>query len=75
MSKFADKLINLFEVKKIITLMIITVFCILSVKGDVEKEQFTTVAIMIVSFYFGQSTVKGTIKQATVSDNDEASSK
>ena len=55
--------------------MIITVFCILSVKGDVEKEQFTTVAIMIVSFYFGQSTVKGTIKQATGSDNDEASSK
>ena len=75
MSKFVDKLINLFEVKKIIALMIITVFCILSVKGDVEKEQFTTVAIMIVSFYFGQSTVKGTIKQATGSDNDEASSK
>ena len=42
MSKFGDKLINLFEVKKIIALMIITVFCILSVKGDVEKEQFTT---------------------------------
>ena len=75
MSKFGDKLISLFEVKKIIALMIITVFCILSVKGDVEKEQFTTVAIMIVSFYFGQSTVKGTIKQATGSDNDEAPSK
>lgn len=75
MSKFVDKLINLFEVKKIIALMIITVFCILSVKRVIGKEQFTTVAIMIVSFYFGQSTVKGTIKQATGSDNDEGSSK
>lgn len=73
MSKFTDKLINLFEVKKIIALMIITVFCILSLKGDIEKEQFTTVAIMIVSFYFGQSTVKGTIKQATGNDTDESS--
>ena len=63
MSKFVDKLINLFEVKKIIALMIITVFCILSVKGKIEREQFTTVAIMIVSFYFGQSTVKGTVKK------------
>lgn len=75
MSKFGDKLISLFEVKKIIALMIITVFCSLSVKGTIEEEQFTTVAIMIVSFYFGQSTVKGTIKQATGSDNDEAPSK
>ena len=75
MSKFVDKLINLFEVKKIIALMIITVFCILSVKRVIGKEQFTTVAIMIVSFYFGQSTVKGTIKQATGSDNDEGASK
>ena len=75
MSKFVDKLINLFEVKKIIALMIITVFCILSVKRIIGKEQFTTVAIMIVSFYFGQSTVKGTIKQATGSDNDEGASK
>ena len=40
MSKFADKLINLFEVKKIIALMIITVFCILSAKGDIAEEQF-----------------------------------
>ena len=73
MSKFADKLINLFEVKKIIALMIITVFCILSAKGDIAEGQFTTVAIMIVSFYFGQSTVKGTIKKATESDIDEVS--
>ena len=47
----------------IIALIVITVFCILSAKEVVSTEQFTTVAIMIVSFYFGQSTVKGTVKK------------
>lgn len=63
MSKFVTKITNLIEVKKIIALMVITVFCILSAKEVVSTEQFTTVAIMIVSFYFGQSTVKSTVKQ------------
>lgn len=73
MSKFITKLTSLIEVKKIIALIVITVFCILSAKEVVSTEQFTTVAIMIVSFYFGQSTVKGTIKKATESDIDEVS--
>lgn len=63
MSKLVSKLTSLIEVKKIIALLVITVFCILSAKEVVSTEQFTTVAIMIVSFYFGQSTVKGTVKQ------------
>jgi len=62
MSKFVTKLTSLIEVKKIIALLVITVFCILSAREVVSTEQFTTVAIMIVSFYFGQSTVKGTVK-------------
>lgn len=62
MNKFVTKLTSLIEVKKIIALLVITVFCILSAREVVSTEQFTTVAIMIVSFYFGQSTVKGTVK-------------
>ena len=62
MNRLLNKLTSLVEVKKIIALLVITVFCILSAKEVVSTEQFTTVAIMIVSFYFGQSTVKGTIK-------------
>lgn len=62
MSKFVTKLTNLIEVKKIIAILVISVFCYLSAKEIVSTEQFTTVAIMIVSFYFGQSTVKGTLK-------------
>lgn len=63
MSKFVNKLTSLIEVKKIIALIVITVFCMLSAKEVVSTEQFTTVAIMIVSFYFGQSTVKGTVRK------------
>ncbi|WP_300859836.1 hypothetical protein [uncultured Clostridium sp.] len=63
MSKLLSKITSLVEVKKIIALTVITVFCILSAKQVVSTEQFTTVAIMIVSFYFGQSTVKGTVKK------------
>lgn len=62
MNKLMTKLTSLIEVKKIIALLVITVFCILSAREVVSTEQFTTVAIMIVSFYFGQSTVKGTVK-------------
>lgn len=62
MNKLVTKLTSLIEVKKIIALLVITVFCILSAREVVSTEQFTTVAIMIVSFYFGQSTVKGTVK-------------
>lgn len=61
MNKFIDKVVKLIEVKKIIAILVISVFCFLSAKEVVSTEQFTTVAIMIVSFYFGQSTVKGTI--------------
>lgn len=63
MSKLLSKITSLIEVKKIIALTVITVFCILSAKQVVSTEQFTTVALMIVSFYFGQSTVKGTVKK------------
>lgn len=63
MSKLINKVTSLIEVKKIIALLVISVFCTLSAKEVVSTEQFTTVAIMIVSFYFGQSTVKGTVKK------------
>lgn len=63
MSKLITKLTNLLEVKKIIALLIIVVFCILSIKEVISEDKFTTIATIIISFYFGQSTVKGAIKK------------
>ncbi len=55
MSKLLSKITSLVEVKKIIALTVITVFCILSAKQVVSTDQFTTVATLIVGFYFGSS--------------------
>ena len=62
MSKLVNKLTSLIEVKKIIALLVITVFCILSAREVVSTEHFTTVTTLVVGYYFGQSTVKGTVK-------------
>lgn len=59
MKELLSKANKLIEVKKIIALMVISVFCFMSATGKIQADQFTTVSIMIVSFYFGQSTVKG----------------
>lgn len=53
-----DKITKLIEVKKIIALMVIFVFCFLSITGRVQEDTFVQIAIIIISFYFGQSTAK-----------------
>lgn len=63
MSKLVNKLTSLIEVKKIIALLVITVFCILSAKEVIGTEQFTTVATLIVGFYFGASGTRQAIKE------------
>lgn len=59
MKDLLNKLTKLVEVKKIIALMVISVFCGLAVNGTISSESFTNIATLIVGFYFGQSTVKG----------------
>ena len=61
MNKLVNKLTSMIEVKKIIALWVVGIYCMLAVRGSISSEQFSTVAVMIVSFYFGQSTVKGAI--------------
>ena len=59
MSKFITKITNLIEVKKIIALLVISVFCGLAIADKVDTNIFTNVVTLIVGYYFGQSTVKG----------------
>ncbi|MGL4774526.1 MAG: hypothetical protein ACRC2K_13275 [Clostridium sp.] len=63
MDKFLSKITALIEVKKIIALMVITVFCILSAKGTISSEQFITVATLIVGYYFGSSATRQAINE------------
>lgn len=48
-----DKLKNLINVKSIVTILITIIFCILSLKNNINAEQFLTIFTVIISFYFG----------------------
>lgn len=48
-----DKLIKLIDVKSIVTILITLVFCYLSVIGNILPDQFITIFMMVISFYFG----------------------
>lgn len=43
----------LIKVKTIVTLVVITVFAILSLKGDISPDNVMIVVSSVISFYFG----------------------
>lgn len=49
----SENLLNLLKVKTIVTLVVITVFAILSLRGDINPENVMIIISMVVSFYFG----------------------
>lgn len=65
MKQFTTKITNLIEVKKLIALTVVFVFCGLAIKGKVDTAVFTNVATLIVGYYFGQSTTRQTINEKT----------
>ena len=44
---------NLVKVKTIVTLVVIAVFAVLSLRGDITSDNVLLVVSMVVSFYFG----------------------
>ena len=53
MEKFFTNLANLIKVKTIVTLMVVTVFSYLSIKGVISADNVMIIISMVVSFYFG----------------------
>lgn len=43
----------LIKVKTIVTLVVITVFAILSLKGDISADNVMIIVSSVISFYFG----------------------
>ena len=43
----------LIKVKTIVTLVVITVFAILSLKGDISPDNVMIIVSSVISFYFG----------------------
>jgi uncharacterized protein (DUF486 family) len=44
---------NLIKVKTIVTLVVIAVFAVLALRGDIEADNVMIIISMVVSFYFG----------------------
>lgn len=44
---------NLLKVKTIVTLVVISVFAVLSLRGDISADNAMIIISMVVSFYFG----------------------
>jgi uncharacterized protein (DUF486 family) len=51
--KFLENLANLVKVKTIVTLVVIGVFAILALRGDINPDNVMTIVSMVVAFYFG----------------------
>lgn len=44
---------NLIKVKTIVTLVVISVFAVLALRGDLQPDNVMIIISMVVSFYFG----------------------
>lgn len=49
---------NLIKVKTIVTLVVIAVFAILALRGDITADNVMIIISMVVSFYFGTQSEK-----------------
>ena len=59
------RLANLLCVKSIVTITLTAVFAYLAVNGQVSTDQFLTVFVVIVSFYFGVQAEKNAAQAET----------
>ena len=51
--EFIKNLANLIKVKTLVTLVVITVFAVLALRGDISPDNAMIIISMVVSFYFG----------------------
>jgi len=57
-----QKLSNLIEVKKLIAIALTATFIVLALNKIISGESFQNIFLIIIGFYFGQSTVKNAQK-------------
>nr|DAL49451.1 MAG TPA_asm: hypothetical protein [Caudoviricetes sp.] len=57
MEQIKKRLASLLSVKSLVTLALTVTFCVLTVMGQVTQE-FNTVYLMVIAFYFGTQNAK-----------------
>lgn len=51
--KFTENLAKLVKVKTIVTLMVVTVFAIMALRGDIVPDSVMLIVTNVIAFYFG----------------------
>ena len=58
--EFLKNLAALIKVKTIVTLVVMAVFAVLSLRGDISADNAVLIVSMVISFYFGTVSEKKT---------------
>ncbi len=58
MEQFKKRAANLLSVKSIVTLVLTVVFAVLALRGSITGQDFLTIFLMVISFYFGTQSQK-----------------
>ena len=56
--KIIKRIAALLSVKSLVTIALTVVFTLLALRGDVTGQDFLTIFLMVVSFYFGTQSQK-----------------
>ncbi len=64
MESFWNSVRNLLKVKTLVTMMVMAVFVILSMRGDISSDNAMIIISMVVSFYFGTQSEKKAISNS-----------
>ena len=71
MQTLKENLAKLVKVKTFVTLTVIAIFAVLSLRGDIAPDNVMTVVSMVIAFYFGTQAEKRT----TTTTNEGAETK
>lgn len=58
MKHILDNLAKLIKVKTLVTLVVMAVFAVEVLKGNISSEYLNNVVVMVIAFYFGTQTEK-----------------
>ena len=59
MKTFLNNLANLVKVKTIATLVVLFVFAVLSLRGDITPDNVMVITSTVMAFYFGTQVERG----------------
>lgn len=66
METLKKNLANLVKIKSLVTLAVITVFAVLSLRGSISADNVMIIVTAVISFYFGTQHEKKTVQTENI---------